>query len=77
VLQRHCVKCGRDFLIDQRSDSTHAVFVSAVSFYMLDDRVTAKWVEEFCPGQHLASDDEDRKRSVAELFVSDKSEKSR
>jgi len=77
VRHRRCVQCGRDFLFDQSSGGIHAVFVSGISFHLLDAAVTAGWVTESCPGKHLPSDDEDRKRSIAELFVSEELEKPR
>ena len=77
ALHRHCLQCGRDFLFDQSSGGTHAVFVSAISFHLLDAAVTASWVTESCPGKQLLRDDEDRKRIIAELFVSERPEKRR
>jgi len=43
VLQHHCVRCGRDFVTDRSSNSTYAVFVSAISFDQLEDEVTKRW----------------------------------
>src|SRR5262245_9886724 len=77
VTHRQYVKCGRDFLVDPVSARSHAVFVSGISFHLLDAAVPAKWVTESCPGEHLPNDDEDRKKSIAELFVSDEPERSR
>jgi hypothetical protein len=70
VLHRHCADCGRDFLTDMGSN-TYAVFVSAISFYRLDDEVTGRWLREPCPGVRLTSDDRDRKRSSVEVRVAD------
>ncbi len=71
VLHRHCVRCGRDFLTDLTSRQSRAAFVGAASFYQLDDIVTERWLREICPGTRLLEDDEDRKRIVVELFVSE------
>jgi hypothetical protein len=71
VLHRHCVRCGRDFLTDLTSRRSRAAFVGAASFYQLDDIVTERWLREICPGTRLLEDDEDRKRIVVELFVSE------
>ena len=49
--------------------STYAVFVSAISFYRLEDEVTGRWLREPCPGVRLTSDDRDRKRSSVEVRV--------
>jgi hypothetical protein len=62
VLHNHCVQCGRDIVTVLSSGSLHAVYVSVFCFYRLDDGVTERWLSEQCPGQRLASDDEDRKR---------------
>lgn len=70
IFQRRCVRCARDFIADE-SDSHFAVFVSAISFYKLADEVTARWLVEKCAGQRLSSDDDDRKRKVAELRTGD------
>jgi hypothetical protein len=71
VLHQVCVRCGRDFLTDVTSRQSRAAFVGATSFYQLDDTVTERWSREFCPRTHLLDDDEDRKRIIVELFVSD------
>jgi hypothetical protein len=71
VLHQHCVQCGRDFLIDLTSHRSRAVSISAVSFHQLDDAVTERWMREACPGTHPPSDDEDRKKKIAEFLVSD------
>lgn len=69
VIQHHCARCGRDFVTDPSSDSQIAVFVSAISFHRLRDEVTKRWLTEDCPRARLSSDDEDRKRRIAELKV--------
>jgi hypothetical protein len=73
VVQRHCARCHRDF-ITTPSGERNAVFVSAVSFFLLDEEVTNRWVNLPCPGRRLLSDDDDRKRRIAELAVSHTSE---
>src|SRR5690349_10294231 len=70
VLQRHCVRCAREFVIFESSRTRCAVYPSAVSFYRLADDVTEHWLNEPCPGKHLQGDDDDRKRRVTELVVS-------
>ena len=71
VLQHHCILCGRDFVTDPSSNSSYAVFVSAISFDQLSDEVTNRWLGEPCPGGRLPSDDEDRTKIIAALRVSD------
>jgi hypothetical protein len=68
VLRRH-----RDFIFTPSSER-NAVFVSAVSFFLLDEDVTNRWVNLPCPGRRLLSDDDDRKRRIAEFVVSYTSE---
>jgi transposase-like protein len=53
---RHCARCGRDFLTDLTSRRSRAVYVCAISFYQRT---------------HLLSDDDDRKKKIAEFLVSD------
>jgi len=48
-----------------------AVSIFAVSFHQLDDAVTKRWLGESCASTRLLGDEEDRKRKIAELFVSD------
>src|SRR6266550_2431801 len=69
LLQRHCVRCGRDFVMDPSSGTTYAVFVSAMSFHRLEDEVTERWSREMCSGRRLPSDDADRNRKMSELRV--------
>jgi hypothetical protein len=69
VVQRHCTQCHRDFIVTP-SGERKGVFVSIVSFFLLDDEVTDRWVNLTCPGRRPPSDDDDRKRRVAELMVS-------
>ena len=59
ALQFRCVRCGRDFLKVLPSGSLYAVYVSIVSFFRLDDTVTARWLSEACPRKHLPGDDND------------------
>lgn len=69
VIQHHCARCGRDFVTNASSDSGIAVFVSAISFHRLSDEVTKRWLTEDCPKARLSSDEEDRRRRIAELKV--------
>jgi hypothetical protein len=57
--------------MDLTSGRSRAVSISAVSFHQLDDAVTERWLRESCPGTRQLGDEEDRKRKIAELFVSD------
>jgi len=70
VLQRHCIRCSREFLIFESSGDRLAVYPSIVSFHQLADDVTARWLKEHCPGKLLPRDEEDRKRRIAEVPVS-------
>ena len=70
VLQHYCVACGRDFLTYTSSNSTCAVFVSAISFGQLSDAVTKQWLSDPCPGRRLSADEEDRKKIIATLLLS-------
>jgi hypothetical protein len=69
ALQLHCVRCGRDFITILPSGIRYAVYVSIVSFFRLDDDVTARWLTEACPGKRPLGDDKDRVRQVAEIRV--------
>ena len=69
VLHRHCADCGRDFVTDMGSNVTYAVFVSAISFYRLEDKVTGRWLGQPCPGRRLTNDERDRKRRLDEIRV--------
>jgi hypothetical protein len=73
VVQRHCARCHRDFIMT-RSGERNAVFVSIISFFLLDEEVTDRWVNLACPGRRLPGDDDDRKRRIAELVVFHKPE---
>ena len=68
VVQRHCARCHRDFIFTPSSER-NAVFVSMISFFLLDEEVTTRWVNLPCPGTRLPSDDDDRKSRIAELVV--------
>jgi hypothetical protein len=68
VTQRHCKRCGRDFITFVSSGERHAVFIGAISFYQLDDEVTKRWLNEPCPGVPRP-EDEDRSRRIAEWRV--------
>ena len=69
VIQHRCDRCGRDFVTDISSNRVLAVFVSVVSFYQLSDEVTTRWLSDACPSRHLSSDEEARRRRIAELKV--------
>lgn len=69
LLQRHCIRCGRDFITDPTSGGTYAVLVCAMSFRRLEDEVTERWSKELCSGSRLHSDEADRNRTIGELTV--------
>jgi hypothetical protein len=69
VIQHHCARCGRDFVTDTSSNTDLAVFVSVVSFYQLNDEVTTRWLRDVCPGMRLSSDEEDRRKRIAQFKV--------
>jgi hypothetical protein len=57
--QYTCHTCGRHFIIEKPSEITYAVHIGLHRFDRLPDEVTARWFEEFCPQQTVASDIED------------------
>ena len=73
VVQRRCARCRRDF-ITTPSGERNAVFVSIISFFLLDEEVTDRWVNLACLGRRLPGDDDDRERRIAELVVFHKPE---
>jgi len=64
VAQYHCESCGRDIVMVLASGVFHAAYPAALFFYRLDLEVTRRWLDD-CPGEHLATDAQDRER----LFV--------
>jgi hypothetical protein len=64
VVQHHCWRCRRNLVTVLTSGRRHAVEVSILYFFRLDDEVTERWLNEPCPGARLASDDEDRKKRL-------------
>ena len=64
-LHRRCSLCGRDFLLDVESGTTHAVRVAGIRFERLAPRITARWLSERCPKKVIGTDDDDR----TQLFV--------
>jgi hypothetical protein len=46
----------------QESGAFYAVYTSTFCFHRLDAEVTARWLSEPCPGEHLPGDGDDRKR---------------
>jgi len=69
VVQRHCSRCGRDFIGVISSGECHAVLISVFSFFQLDAEVTERWLNEPCPGNRLLGDDEARERRTLELKI--------
>jgi hypothetical protein len=69
VYQRHCVRCGRDFITLASKGSCYAASLSAVSFLRLADEVTQRWLAEECPERRLPNDDVDRGKWIEELRV--------
>jgi hypothetical protein len=64
VVEQHCHKCGRKIATVLSSGKRYAVYASVLYFCRLDDEVTLRWLSEPCPGEHLPSDDEDKKRRL-------------
>jgi len=60
-MQRYCIRCGRNFVDDLWSDQRYAAHAAIFHFNRLSDEVTARWLIESCPGEHLPSDEVDRK----------------
>jgi len=61
VAQHYCSRCDRDIVTILSSGKRHAAFASILCFYRLDDEVTARWLNEPCPGRRTLNDDADRK----------------
>jgi hypothetical protein len=70
AVQYHCARCAREFLVLESSGRRLAVYASVISFYQLTDDVTERWLQQRCPGERLARDDEDRGRRIREIPVS-------
>jgi hypothetical protein len=62
--------CAREFLIIETSGEPLAVHSLITRFSRLTDDVTKRWIEQPCPGERLALDDQDRKKGMAEIPVS-------
>jgi hypothetical protein len=61
--QHHCSRCRRDF-VESLSGERWAVYVSVFSFRRLPDQISARWLEEMCPGAPMPYDREIRNRLV-------------
>ena len=70
IIQRNCVRCGRDFVIDRSSGARYAVHSSIFSFNRLSEEVQRRWLSETCPGKYMASDNDDRGKRIGELPIS-------
>jgi hypothetical protein len=70
VVHHRCLLCGRDLVTVLSSGRRHAVYVSALLFYRLDEEVTERWLNEACPCKRLPSDDEDRNRQIVRILKS-------
>ena len=64
VVQRHCIRCMRDFVEDSASGERHAVYVSVFNFRKLPDQISRQWLGEMCPGAPLPMDIEVRARLI-------------
>jgi hypothetical protein len=62
-LHQHCISCGRDFAKRIDAAEWSAVHVGIFRFDALDEDTSKRWLSEKCPGQHLASEYNDRRRS--------------
>lgn len=58
---RFCFQCGRHFIEDPIDNERYAVSISLLDFDRLADEVSARWLNEPCPGYRPASDSELRK----------------
>jgi hypothetical protein len=68
-LHQHCITCGRDFVKRIDAAEWSAVHVGIFRFDALDDATNRRWLSEKCPGQHLASEYNDRRRSAPSRSV--------
>jgi hypothetical protein len=66
--QLQCRRCGRDFILVTSTGAVQAVAIGVLSFWVLSPEVTLRWCRE-CPGEVLASDDDDRLKRVAEVTL--------
>lgn len=64
LVQRHCIRCRRDFVEDPSSGERRAVFVSVFSFRMLPEQINRQWLAEMCPGAPLPLDIEVRHKLI-------------
>jgi hypothetical protein len=64
VIQRHCLRCRRDFIEDLSCGQRYAVYVSVFSFRRLPEPITKQWLAELCPGAPLPYDIELRSRLI-------------
>lgn len=55
-----CRECGRAFVDECSTGERYAVHVSIFKFHRLSDEVTARWLSEKCPDEHLAADETNR-----------------
>lgn len=62
-LHQHCIACGRDFAKRIDAAEWSAVHVGIFRFNALDEDTNKRWLSEKCPGQHLAPEYNDRRRS--------------
>ena len=56
LIQRHCSRCGRDFIEDSSSGQRYAVCVSGFGFQKLPEPITKQWLGELCPCAPLPYD---------------------
>ena len=64
LLQHHCSRCRRDFVLDPTTSERYAVYVSVFRFRKLPDSITRQWLSELCPGAPLPYDIEVRSRLI-------------
>jgi hypothetical protein len=59
---RHaCRHCGRIFVYNDRTAERYAITGGMLRFERLSDEVTSRWLDGFCPGRPLLSDEDDLK----------------
>jgi hypothetical protein len=64
---RHaCRHCGRMFVDDDRTGERYAITGGTLRLERLSDEVTNRWLDGFCPGRPLLSDEDDLKTRFGE-----------
>ncbi|MGH7923915.1 MAG: hypothetical protein ACREQH_04900 [Candidatus Binatus sp.] len=64
LIQHHCSRCRRDFVMNPVTGERSAVYVSVFRFRKLPELITRQWLGELCPGAPLPYDIEVRSRLI-------------